>query len=235
MKKISIILALALMIPIFGFSQIVTITKVGDQIKFSGFPVGNGSVSSDTRFNQIYASSVDQILVKGDVIYFVNSGSTVVIAETPFAKISNKQGTTTPDTYVAKLISLGYLDKSSNKFTTETVFSGTNQNGVKYWPDTVGLCMDGFKNLALSGYFTEPQAVNDSIYLQVTNDYGINWVTAYGYNWFTNTTLNQLKQTGAGTTKVAWSFANLNYKYIRVVWGGGDATNTIYLQARKTN
>jgi hypothetical protein len=232
MKKL--FLLLAVLMPLITFGQI-TITKSGDQVKFTGLGIGNGVVTNSRGYSEIYSAAVDQVMIQGTNLYFVNLGSKGIVATVPFAKISNKQGTVTPAAYVEKLIALGYLDKSSNKEAIETIFSGTNQNGLKYWPDTVGLCMDGFKNLSVSGYFTEPQAVNDSIYLQVTNDYGINWVTAYGYNWFTNSTLNQLKQTGAGTTKVAWSFPNLNFKYFRVVWGGGDATNTIYLQARKTN
>lgn len=235
MKKITFILALALLTSISMMGQI-TITKYADQLKFTGLPSGSGLIATGNRFNQIYSSSVDQIMVRGDVVIFGNSASKGVIAEVPFSKISNKQGQTTAQTYVEKIVSMGYLDKSPNKYIVETLWDGINlTQGTHYFPDTVGISMDGYKNLVISGYFTEGNAVNDSIMVQVSNDYGLNYNTIYGYNWKTNTTVNQIKQTGAGTNYVAWSFPNLNFQYVRIIAGFSDATNIVNLDARKSN
>lgn len=228
------IFLLALLIPLATFGQI-GISKTGDQIKFTGLGIGNGIVTNSKAYSEIYSSSVDQVMIQGTNLYFINSGAKAIVAMVPWARLDNKLGNTTPQTYVEEIIALGYLDKTGIKHSLDTVCIGTNKTTTSYFPDTVGICMDGFKNLALSGYITEGHAVNDSLRLQVTNDYGINWVTVYGYNWNTNTSVNQLKQTGAGTTTITWSFPDLNYKYFRVVGGFGDATNVVRIWARRTN
>ena len=219
--------------PLFCFGQI-GISKVGDQIKFTGLGIGNGIVTNSTAYSAIYSSSVDQVMIQGTTLYFINSGSKAIVATVPFTKITNKLGKTTAATYVEKIIQLGYLDKTAIKYELDTVFIGTNKSGTAYFPDTLGLSMDGFRDLVISGYITEGNAVNDSIHVQVTNDEGINWVTLYGYSPYTNTTIAQLKQTGAGTLTISWQFPALNYKYFRVVGGFGDATNIVRIRARKS-
>jgi len=235
MKRLTIFLAIAMFIPLATFGQI-GISKIGDQIKFTGLGLGNGIVTNSKAYSEIYSSSVDQVMVQGSNLYFINSGAKAIVATVPWARVTSKLGNTTPQTYVEELIALGYLDKTGIKYKIDTVLIGTNQpQGTRYFPDTLGVSMDGFKNIALSGYLTEGQAVNDSIYVQVTNDYGVNWTTVYGYNWYANATVNQLKQTGAGTLKIAWNFPDLNFKYIRVVGGFSDSTNIVRIWARKTN
>jgi hypothetical protein len=233
MKKLLCILAV--LMPLVSFGQI-SITKTGDQIKFTGMGLANGVVTNNKAYSEIFSSAVDQVMVQGNTLYFIDADAKTIVVTVPWAKVLNKQGAATPALYVEKLIDMGFLDKSSNKFSLEVIFDGDSlPQGTRYLPDTIGLCMDGYKNLTISGYFTEGQAVNDSIMVQVTNDYGLNWNTVYGYNWKTNTTVNQIKQTGAGTNYVAWSFPNLNFKYFRIVAGLSDSTNVFNLDARKTN
>lgn len=233
MKKLLCILAV--LMPLISFGQI-TITKTGDQIKFTGLGLANGVVTNNRAYSEIYSSSVDQVMIQGNNLYFIDTDAKAIVATVAWAKVLNKQGTTTPATYVEKLIDMGFLDKSSNKHALEVIYDGDSlPKGTHYFPDTIGFSMDGFKNLTISGYFTEGHAKNDSIMVQVTNDYGLNWNTIYGYNWKTNTSVNQIKQTGAGTNYVAWSFPNLNFKYFRIIGGFGDSTNIVNIDARKTN
>ena len=231
MKKLLFVLVAFL--PLFAIGQ-VSITKVGDQIKFTGLGIGNGVVTNSKAYDAIYSSSVDQIMVQGTNVYFISTASRGIVATVPWAKITSKLGQSTPAAYVEKLIALGYLSKTAAE-EIETVYSGNNvAQGVRYLPDTTGLLMDGYHNLTISGYIVEGQAVNDSIMLQVKNSIGEGWQTIYGYSWKTNTSINQLKQTGAGTLSVAWSFPTLNFQRYRLIAGFADSTNIVRLHARKT-
>jgi hypothetical protein len=119
---------------------------------------------------------------------------------------------------------------------TNVEFNNTNQpQGLNYYPTTSGGTMDNYKNLTITGKIIQGDAVNDSIYFQVTNDETLtDWVSISGYDWKSNTTISQYKQTGAGTITFAWQFTNLNFKYWRVVAGLGDATNTVVIRSRKS-
>jgi hypothetical protein len=456
MKKLLILLAL--IIPLSGIGQ-VSVTKVGDMIKFSGLGIGNGSVSSSIISSEIYSNSIDQVLIQGTNIIFANSAGKTIIASIQFSKIANKLGQLSARLYIEHLIADGYFDKSitisdeplavqpdttkvevitpiamqdgtdpakkatvatrgsttsinttiigsdgsvissfggadidkgafavgTDKgtviegvystdmvtagkkaavsimadralrtyetspmnfqnithtspvngtcvFTTDstltaslfpftvdcttcfiasitiekadatvvkyenarngvsitssnnvirikgvkpflvgdlmyrvaisaqpqgvssttgrsltdvqnpdyyqrsngTVFSGTNQSGTNYYPSASGLLLDDYRTISISGKIIEGDAVNDSLYLQVTNDETLtDWTSIQGYDWKTNTTISQYKQAGAGTLTFAWQFTNLNFKYFRVVCGFGDATNTVAIRYRK--
>lgn len=469
MKKLFILLAV--LIPLAGIGQ-VSVTKVGDQIKFTGLGLGNGAISSTAPYDQIYASGIDQVLIKGDIMYFVNSGSKSIVAQVPFSKLTDKLGQTTPRLYVEHLIAEGFFNKAvtlqdqpidvvadtitvnkvlnqlpariTNRIalrdgtdstktatiatrgsttsmnttiidatgnpvssfggadqdkttfalgtdkgtviegvaTTDAVAAGqkaalsimldralrtyetspnwsmlgtiqspddfqatyasayqlavsqanktfdntttfilgiayltsggsvvrlengkngvaisiaantisvtvngvnytgfaatdvgyrvtatsqqkafdknlqilktvdqspessryrvdvwanvTNQSATTYWPGASGFSMDGFADLTLSGKMIEGDAVNDSLYVQVTNDATFtDWHTIYGYDPKNNTTVNQFKQTGIGTLLWTIVFPNLNYKYVRIVYGTGDATNSLVIRARR--
>ena len=109
MKKLLILLAL--IIPLSGIGQ-VSVTKVGDMIKFSGLGIGNGSVSSSIISSEIYSNSIDQVLIQGTNIIFANSAGKTIIASIQFSKIANKLGQLSARLYIEHLIADGYFDKS---------------------------------------------------------------------------------------------------------------------------
>lgn len=109
MKKL--IFLFALLIPLALNAQ-VSISKVGDALKFTGLGLGYPGTGSFTVYDQVYLTSIDQLLVTDSKILFVNSASKNILAKVEFSKISDKLGQASAKDYVEHILSLGYITPS---------------------------------------------------------------------------------------------------------------------------
>jgi hypothetical protein len=100
------------------------------------------------------------------------------------------------------------------------------------------MLMDGFKDMSLSGYIIEGDAVTDTLEVQVSNDEdtadATSWVTIYGYSPGTNTVVNIVTTGGvAGTYPFLLHFDNLNFSNVRIKLTTTDATYTAVAKMRR--
>lgn len=109
--------------------------------------------------------------------------------------------------------------------------------GTAYYPSALGMSMDGFKDMSITGKIIEGDAVTDTIEVQATNDEdttNADWITLYFYRVDTNAMANIITTGGvAGTYTFAMDFDNINFTYYRVKLVTADATNTVIIKMRR--
>jgi len=112
---------------------------------------------------------------------------------------------------------------------TTNVTAATN-----YYPSTLGMSMDGFKDLSLTGKFIDADNTT-TMTVEATNDEdatNADWVQVYGFDTKGNAMTNSVVAAST-TTTFAWDFDNLNYSLFRVKVVNGDNTNTMIIKARR--
>ena len=127
-------------------------------------------------------------------------------------------------------------DRSS--YVMDSLVDTTNvAAGTAYYPSSLGMSMDGFKDMSITGKIIEGDAVTDTISVEATNDEdqtNADWVAIYGYNGNTNAMTNLITTGGsAGTYTFALDYDNLNYAYYRVKLVTADSTNTVIIKMRR--
>lgn len=133
------------------------------------------------------------------------------------------------------------IDQSPDRanYVQDSLLDTTNVAAATgYYPSATGMSMDGFKDLSISGYIIQGDAVTDTIEVQVTNDEDPTdttaWITTYAYSPKTDTNINIVTTGGvAGTYQFLLDFDNLNYTYFRIKLVTGDSTNTINIKSRR--
>jgi hypothetical protein len=189
---------------------------------WTGLFNGRGGVSISCASNIITVSGAGTPFSNTDTYYDVNL-------------IGPKKG------YDNTLDIIKTIDQSplSSSYILDSLLDAVNTaSGTTYFPSSTGLSMDGFRDLTLTGYIIEGDAVTDTIELQVTNDEdptdATAWITIYGYNVAANNIVNKITTGGvAGIYGFAWDFENCNFSLVRAKIVTADSTNTITLKMRR--
>lgn len=110
--------------------------------------------------------------------------------------------------------------------------------GTNYYPSSTGMKMDGYKDMTLTGYIIQGDAVTDTITVEVTNDEDTTdataWVQIFGYSPRLNALVNSVTTGGvAGTYPFALDFDNISFANYRIKVVTGDSTNTITIKMRR--
>lgn len=129
------------------------------------------------------------------------------------------------------------IDQSPDRasYVVDTLVNTTNvAAATNYYPSALGMSMDGFKDLCLSGRLIDADGTID-VTVEVANN--PNPATAvfhqiYGYDAEANAVVNTVGCNNSTKTFV-WDFDNLNATWFRIKSVTSGATNTVWLFIRR--
>lgn len=127
------------------------------------------------------------------------------------------------------------LNPDSEKYVQDSLVDTTNlAAATEYYPSAIGMSMDGFKDLSLTGKFIDADGTI-TMTIEATNDEdstNADWVQIYGFDSNGNAMVNTITVTN-GTVTYALDFDNLNYSLFRIKLVTSGATNTVIIKSRR--
>lgn len=128
----------------------------------------------------------------------------------------------------------------NSQYVEDSILDAVNvaASAAGYYPSSTGMKMDGFRDMSLTGYIIQGDAITDTIEVQVTNDEDTSdataWITVYGFSPRTNAMVNIVSTGGAaGTYPFTLDFDNFNFANVRIKLVTGDSTNTVVIKMRR--